>query len=166
MGTRNTEHAVERAHLLYLRGRAGDALRVLSAALAREPHDPDALDLKRQIEKAVIARGAAQKDAARARDRFAASACRVLALVLAIGALVLFGRFTGSRFHPTMAGPMVFGLRRAYWFAVGAIALAVCAFALWMLRSRWEPEWMDLDRPDPEYVRGAHWWSWGWWWWW
>jgi hypothetical protein len=157
------EQAVERAHLLYMRGRSRDALRLLADALAREPHNPEALELQRHIESATMAQRAATKEASRARDRAMALLCRVLTYAFGIGALILFGRFTGRRFHPVPAGPIVYGLHPSYWYAVGALVLAGCAFALWMLRSRWEPEWADLDQPDPKGVYGSG-WHWRWWW--
>jgi hypothetical protein len=158
---------LRRAYLLRRRGDGARALRMLDVLLADDPHNTDALDMKREIEQGLLQDGAERREAARQRATAYATACRVVAFLLAVGALLLFSQFIGSRYRVVSAGPVVLGLHGAYWYLLGAIALAVAALAVWMLRYRWEPEWTDLDRPDPEWRGSGHWLHWlDWWWWW
>jgi len=160
LDNRSADFLLRQAHLERVRGRHPEALRALGALLDLDPQNAEALAIKDAVERDVAGCEAERRAAKRLRDRHAAVVCRVAAAALLFGAFLLFGEFTDRQ---VVAEPMLFGLRRAYWYIVGALALAAAAGGVWLLKSRWEPDWTDLDKPDPEGRYGYGWWHWWWW---
>lgn len=159
---RSADFLLRQAYLHRVRGELPEALRAVQALLDIEPDHTEAAELKRALEQQHARMEADRKEAERSRGRIAASLCRAISIALLLGAVLLWGEFTGEeygsvhRFVP--AGPVVFGLRQAYWYLVGAIVLLIASGAVWLLRYRWVPDWTDLDKPDPRGQYGYRWW--------
>ena len=155
---RSADFLLRQAYLHRARGEFPEAIRAVQALLDIEPDHSEASTLKSVLMRALSQAEADRKEAERARGRFAASLCRGVSITLLIGALMLFSQFTGGRYRFVPAGPVVFGLRQAYWYVVGAIVLLIASGAVWLLRYRWIPDWTDLDQPDPRGRYGYRWW--------
>ncbi len=159
---RSADFLLRQAYLHRVRGKLPEALRAVQALLDIEPDHDEAIEIKRTLEQQIAHSEAERKEAERARGAFAASVCRGVSIALLIGAILMWSQFTGGsghgRYRFVPAGPVVFGLRQAYWYAVGAILLLIASGAVWLLRYRWVPDWTDLDKPDPKGRYGYRWW--------
>lgn len=135
-----------------------EALRALETLLEHDPSHAEALSLKDAIERERLLLDWERKEAERARALGAAGICRAISIVLLIGALLFWDAAFGGRSDPHLAGPIIFGVRRVYWYLLGAVVMAILSVVVWMQRYRWIPDWTDLDQPDPKGRYGYRWW--------
>ncbi|NLI01460.1 MAG: hypothetical protein GX446_18435 [Chthonomonadales bacterium] len=155
---RSADFLIRQALMHRARNELPEALRALTTLLEHDPAHAEAIALKDSIEKERRQQEHEQKEAERARGRRYAGICRALSILLLIGAMLFWDAAMGNGRQAPTAGPIVFGMRRVYWYLLGVALMAVLSFVVWLQRYRWIPDWTDLDQPDPKGVYGYRWW--------